>query len=163
MIQFPIKLIGFDQSGLSAAVGKTLTRISWPLGQSLECTWRLELLWDEGETWIVQGQPTMTDSGHEMSSVRVEKLSRSSLPEGLRRDSIELKGFVLRGIQVASALEAGVNSDCAVALHSTFGEVVVIATAPAPGAVTVQLGQGRLSKTEFKQSDFVWRRVSTAQ
>lgn len=159
MMQLPINLVGFKQIGPSGALGKTLIRMSWPSGQSLECAWRLELSWENDEVWIVQGQPTMTDSGHEMSSIRVEELPCSSLPEGFRRDAIDLKGFVLRDIQVASAMEDGVKSDCAIALFSTSGERVVMATAPAPGAIAVQIGGGHLPKTEFKQSDFVWRQL----
>lgn len=153
----PINLVGFNSDSLKGTIGRSLKGISWPETQSSECAWRLELLWGGGQTWVVQSVPTMTDSGHEMGSLRIEKVSGSSLGENFRRSSLSFSDFTLGEVKIASASESGVISDCAIALIGIDGMRLVVATAPAPGAVALLQPGKPHPKTEFTEASFVWR------
>lgn len=153
----PINLVGFGPDSLRCTIGHSLKCISWPESQSSDCTWRLEVFWGRGETWIVQSVPTMTETGHEMGSLRIEKLSDLSFGQDSRRASLSFGDFTLHRIQIASASESGVISDCAIALIGVDGRQLVIATAPAPGAVALVHPGKAHPKTEFAESSLVWR------
>lgn len=99
----------------------------------------------------------MTDSGHEMGTIRIEQLPESSLPKSFDRTVLQPDGFTVAGIKIATASEGGVESDCAVALASDDGREFIVSTAPPPGAVVlIQPGQP-CDRTEFLTSSFVWR------
>jgi hypothetical protein len=154
-----IDLVGFPPLGLAAALKKVLKRISWPQAQSSDCTWRLELVWEDGTAWTVQGVPTMTESGHEMGSLRIEASPESGLPQGFRRLELDSCGLVVSSCRMASVHEENVTSECAIALSDDAGSGIVIATAPATGAVALWRFGDQVPKTEFDQSMFAWRPV----
>lgn len=152
-----IDLVNFGSAGLGSVIGKTLKHISWPERQLLECTWRLEIVWEGGTAWTVQSVSTMTESGHEMGSLRVEESFETSLPQDFRRLASHLDGFALAHCRIASASESGVTSDCAIALIDDADRELVIATAPSSGAVTLWRRGQPWPRTEFSPSSFVWR------
>lgn len=156
-----IKLTGFGPAGLLGVLHKAVKRVSCPETQSAECTWRLEIIWEGGTAWTVQSVPTMTESGHEMGSLRIEESPESSLPQGFRRTDLDPGGLVVASCRIASASESGVTSDCAIALLDDANTGLVIATAPAPGAVVLWGWGHPAPRSEFDPSSFVWRRAST--
>lgn len=98
-IYLPIDFVGFGQHAIECAVGQGLKSINWPEGQSSECAWRLEIVWANGKAWVVRGVSTLTESGHEIGSLRVEELSESSLTEDFRRTKEGLNNSTFAGRQ----------------------------------------------------------------
>lgn len=155
-----LELVGFGPLGLKSAVGKTLKRISWPTTQSNECTWRLEVIWEGQVAWTITATPTLTESGHEMGSLRIEESPECSLPQDFRRRTSHFDDFVLEDFRVASAFEGGVATDCAISLGGAMETRLMIATAPAPGAVAFWENGRSGPKTEFDQKTFVWKPIT---
>lgn len=155
----PIDLVGFGAAGPFGIFPRVIKRLSCPEGQLAECTWRLEVVWEGGAAWTIQGAPTVTGSGHEMGSIRIEESPESELPRGFSRVDLGQSGLVVSSLWVARAAECGVTSDCAIALLDRSNSGIIVATAPAPGAVVLWMWGCAPPRTEFDPTSFVWRQV----
>ena len=153
----PIKLAGLTSKDLASCCGSELSRIAWPAAQSSDCTWHLELIWLDGTVWTVRGVPTMTESGHEMGSLRVERTLARPLPGEFAREAVILNDFKVASISIGTASEAGVRSDCGITLSDRAGNAWTVVTAPANGALAVIRPGEAPPATEFLLSSFVWR------
>lgn len=153
----PIQLVGLTSSDLADYRGKKVSRIAWPASQSSDCTWYLELIWMDGTAWTMRSVPTMTESGHEMGSLRVERILARLLPTEFAKEEVSIDDLEIASVRIGTASEAGVRSDCGISLVDRGGSGLAVVTAPATGAVAVfWLGKDPPA-TEFLLSDFVWR------
>ena len=133
----PIQLAGLSSRDLASCCGSRVSRIAWPAAQSSDCTWHLELIWLDGAVWTVRGVPTMTESGHEVGSLRVERTLAQSLPEEFARQNVIPSDLEVASISIGTASEAGVKSDCGISFSDRAGNEWAVVTAPATGAVAV--------------------------
>lgn len=153
----PIQLAGLTTKDLASCCGSKVSRIAWPAAQSSDRTWHLELIWLDGTAWTVRGVPTMTESGHEMGSLRVERTLASLLPGEFVREDVILNDLEVASISIGTASEAGVRSDCGISLSDRAGNEWAIVTAPAAGAVAVIWPGKAPPATEFMLSSFMWK------
>lgn len=153
----PIQLAGLSSRDLRDSRGNYVSRIAWPATQSSDCTWRLELIWQNGTVWTICGVPTMTDSGHEMGSLRIERTLAHLLPKELARKDANLNDVEVASVGIGTASEAGVTSDCGISLSDQGGTEWRIVTAPATGAVAVIWPDQAPPPTEFSLPSIVWR------
>ena len=150
-------------TGLERALGRRIQTISWPQGQSAACTWNLELEWDDGEAWTMRSLPQMTDSGHEMASLVIVESRITDLPDEFQREQMIPRDFYVTRIFVGVAEECGVRSECALRLSSKDGQDLVIATAPASGAVGAWDPRDPPPRTEFPPDSYEWSLVASQQ
>lgn len=153
----PLQLAGLTIKDLVGCSGNKLSGIAWPASQSSDCTWHLELIWQDGTIWTLCGIPTMTESGHEMGSLKVERSLAGSLPGEFAREDVSLNDLEVASISIGTASEAGVRSDCGILFRDQAGSEWAVVTAPATGAVVVIWPGEDSPATEFLLSSFVWR------
>lgn len=153
----PVQLAGLSIRDLASCSGKRLSRIAWPAGQSSDCAWHLELIWQDGTVWTLCGIPTMTESGHEMGSLRVERSLVGFLPGEFAREDMSFNDEAVASISIGTASEGGVRSDCGILLRDRAGSEWAVVTAPATGAVAVIRPGEAPPATEFLLSSIVWR------
>ena len=156
-MHLPIQLAGLSSRDLASCCGSKVSRIAWPAAQSSDCTWHLELIWLDGTVWTVRGVPTMTESGHEMGSLRVERTLARPLPGEFARENVILNDLEVASISVGTASEAGVRSDCGISFSDRAGNEWTVVTAPATGAVAVIWPGEDPPATEFLLSSIMWR------
>jgi len=134
----PIELKGFGDEGLDGFKGKKIISLNFPKTQSPKSgIWYLEICWEGGESWKINSNFTDTEKYFDVASIVIEQTMQSLADVSCEIRTLEPVDFVLRECRIATDYtdEADV-SDCAIALISENSKELLIATAPAPGAVT---------------------------